>query len=203
MGYVYVLPLDRLRIPLLNPAHFLPNLRQNQHCNENPIPRKGIAQAQSQFPQSCVCERYIYTVFPWSVNIFSCSRIGRPIMGIYKSLTDTECGNWAEAAQLLFWEFLFRIFGNVSLQWVLALESVFLWFYCSVSVTVSKYAYCIPQWNKTHSWKYTLIVPHRTKYLYNMLMSIPPVFSNLFRIKCFICIVPFTKFNNHACCSFE
>jgi hypothetical protein len=31
-----------------------------------------------------------------SLSIFGCRKIGRPILGIYKSLTDTvhECGNW-------------------------------------------------------------------------------------------------------------
>ncbi len=28
---------------------------------ETNIPRKGIARAQSQFPHSCVCERFIYS----------------------------------------------------------------------------------------------------------------------------------------------
>ncbi len=51
------------------------------------IPRKGIARPESQFPHSCVCERSIY--FPRLVHLFSCCRIGRPIMGIHKSLTET------------------------------------------------------------------------------------------------------------------
>jgi hypothetical protein len=57
------------------------------------IPRKGIARPQSQFPYSCVCERYIY-IFPRLVHIYTCSRIGRPILGIYKSLTDTWIWKW-------------------------------------------------------------------------------------------------------------
>jgi hypothetical protein len=46
------------------------------------ISRKGIARLQSQFPHSCVWERFI-----GSVHIFSSSKIGSPIMRIYKSLT--------------------------------------------------------------------------------------------------------------------
>jgi hypothetical protein len=56
---------------------------------------------------------YVSDTFPRAVHIFSGNKIGRPVVGIYKPLTDTvEIGT--EAAQ--FWENLFRIFSSVSLQ---------------------------------------------------------------------------------------
>jgi hypothetical protein len=51
-------------------------------------PRKRIARPQSQFPQSFMCMWAIY-IFPRSVCLFCCRRICGPILGIYKSLTDT------------------------------------------------------------------------------------------------------------------
>ncbi len=65
------------------------------HCNENPIyvfPGKEFARPQSQFPRSCVCERFIYsqdrsTYFPaaeWE---------DRSREFINRSNTH-DCGNW-------------------------------------------------------------------------------------------------------------
>jgi hypothetical protein len=62
------------------------------HCNENPIyvfPEKELRGLNPDFTFMCLWMIYVST---GSVHIFSCSRIGRPMVGIYKSLTDT--GMW-------------------------------------------------------------------------------------------------------------
>ncbi len=47
------------------------------------IPFLGIARPQPQFPHSCLWAIYIFPVY------ISSGRTGRPIVGIYNSLTDT------------------------------------------------------------------------------------------------------------------
>ncbi len=58
-----------------------------------------------------MCLWAIYIV-PGSVY----SRLGRPIVGIYKSLKDAWSGNWDWDPIFLFWEYLFLNFGILSLQ---------------------------------------------------------------------------------------
>ncbi len=54
---------------------------------EKNIPRKGIPWPQSQFPQSCVCGRFIYSHHRSAYS--AAGKYADHSMGIYKSLTDT------------------------------------------------------------------------------------------------------------------
>jgi hypothetical protein len=54
---------------------------------------------------------YLYSIFPRSVCLFCCRKIGGPIVGIYKSLTETWILKVGTVAALyLFWEYRNRIF---------------------------------------------------------------------------------------------
>ncbi len=53
---------------------------------ETNIPRKGISRPQSQFPHSCVCERFKYSQDRSAV---CCRKLCGQIVEIFKSLTDT------------------------------------------------------------------------------------------------------------------
>ncbi len=70
-------------------------------------------------PVSTFMYLWMIYIFLGSFHIFSCSRIGRPIAGIYKSLTHLhECGNWDWGRAIAF----LKIF--VSNFWVLCLCSI-------------------------------------------------------------------------------
>ncbi len=82
------------------------------HCNENPIYVFSEKELQGLSLSTVMCLWAIY-IFPRSVHIFSCSRIGRSIVEIFKSLTDT----WMQKMGLRpSNSFSGNIFGIVSLQ---------------------------------------------------------------------------------------
>ncbi len=79
---------------------------------ETNITRKGIARSQSQFPHSCVGERFIYS-HDRSDYSAAGKYVGRSWEYINRPQTH-ECG--IEAAQFLFWEYI----NWISLQCVYA-----------------------------------------------------------------------------------
>jgi hypothetical protein len=69
------------------PTFFFHYTAKTKYRNfETNISRKGLSGSQSQFPHSCDCERFIYS---HDRSPCSAGEICTPILGLYKSLTDT------------------------------------------------------------------------------------------------------------------
>ncbi len=95
---------------------------------ETNVPRKGIARPQSQFPHSCVCERFIYS---HNRPAYSAARkyLDRYWKYINRSQTH-ECGNWD-------WGRRNSFSGNTNMGFSLQCKTFFIYFRSHVPIANS------------------------------------------------------------------
>jgi len=84
------------------------------------IPRKRIARPQSQFPHSCVCERFIYFHYRSAYSATG-KYVDRSWEYTIKRSQTHECGNWDWGRAFPFWEYTNGIF--VAVCWTLTWRS--------------------------------------------------------------------------------
>jgi hypothetical protein len=96
------------------------------------------------FPISIFIHLWAIYIFLGSLYIFCCSQIGRPIVGVYKSLTDiwNECRNWdwGRALSFLgkffpdFWYSIFAVYSYTVLTHPLSISPSWNLKYCTSCV---------------------------------------------------------------------
>jgi hypothetical protein len=88
------------------------------------IPFPGIARPQPQFPHSCVFERFIYSQDQSTYFLQQNRQTHRGNIYFAHRHMNEEIGT--EAPIFLFWEYLFQIFGILSLQCILKISNKFV-----------------------------------------------------------------------------
>jgi hypothetical protein len=100
---------------------------------ESIVPRNETARPHSKFLHSCICERVMYMYIPTIAPQTQYSKIGGPIEGIYKSLTDA----WMQKLGIRLHNF---ISGNICFEFSVQCKPKNLVFSpnkCSICHTVS------------------------------------------------------------------
>ncbi len=100
------------------------------------VPKNETARPRSQFQNSCICERFFYSQ---DLSAFlAAAKIGRQILGIYESFTDTWMWNWENWFYVLeitrppihlFWIFTGPSFA-VHLMTHGLNKSLYIWYFC-------------------------------------------------------------------------
>ncbi len=85
------------------------------------------SKCKALFPISIFIHLWAIYLFPGSVHLFCWSRLGRPIVGIHKSLADIWMQNCDSGRTVSFLGIFFQIFGTVSLRCVSIIFCYILW----------------------------------------------------------------------------